>query len=789
MADNQSEVRCPMCGKPNPAHLEVCQFCQARLKPLHLPQQPEEPFGGITKPIEREGGAVESGLPEWLDFESQPKVDSTPELPSQGASSDWLSGLRDQTTEPDLDAEAMDWESASSYKPSGPVEEVPPWLVDLRSQAIDYPADQTDESSQPEEEPDESSDWLNRITGQPEDEIEEEAASQQNQPESPFEIQVPAESEDFSKWLAQEPATSPETSLEAGEEDQSEPTGRSLLDRLSSETGSSDRLDQADALDEIASHEVPPGEPGAVSPPDVARAADASRPGAEGEEWPSWLADQTASIQQPPPPEEIVEEPAPSEPKVTRPIPDIGELFDDNQDWLAELETAYFDSDVESSAPEAEKSDQWLSTFEPQPEASDQAPTSEELPGWLEELPGSTVRDAGSEAEPEIAPAQLPVWLEAMRPVESVERPSDIPEEGTSQVETAGPLAGLKGILPAEPEMAIGRRPPTYAMKLQVSEAQQDQAALFEQTVRTEAESKPVPSRPLVTSQNLLRYVIAAVLLLVILVPLWPGSSQVALPQLAPEEILATSQIISRLSTGTPVLLAVDYEPGLSGEMDASLTAVVDHLMIQGAFLTLVSTLPTGPMQAEHLITLADETGNHQYSTAQGVPQYVNLGYIPGSPIGLRGFAENPRATLAYTQGGGSAWDLQALAGITSLSQFSLVVVASDSPTVARDWIEQVQPTLGATPMVLVTSAQAAPLIQPYYDASPRQIQGLVSGLAGGGSYGSSIGRSGLAHSYWSSFSFGMVLAVVLIILGGSLNAVSTLLANYRELTSGRKTP
>ena len=27
-----AEVRCPMCGKNNPADLEVCQYCQARVK-------------------------------------------------------------------------------------------------------------------------------------------------------------------------------------------------------------------------------------------------------------------------------------------------------------------------------------------------------------------------------------------------------------------------------------------------------------------------------------------------------------------------------------------------------------------------------------------------------------------------------------------------------------------------------------------------------------------------------------------------------------------------------------
>ena len=36
-----AEIRCPMCGKPNPDDLEVCQFCHARLKPMR-PTSPQD---------------------------------------------------------------------------------------------------------------------------------------------------------------------------------------------------------------------------------------------------------------------------------------------------------------------------------------------------------------------------------------------------------------------------------------------------------------------------------------------------------------------------------------------------------------------------------------------------------------------------------------------------------------------------------------------------------------------------------------------------------------------------
>jgi hypothetical protein len=32
-----ADVRCPMCGKPNPPETVICKFCQARLEPLIAP--------------------------------------------------------------------------------------------------------------------------------------------------------------------------------------------------------------------------------------------------------------------------------------------------------------------------------------------------------------------------------------------------------------------------------------------------------------------------------------------------------------------------------------------------------------------------------------------------------------------------------------------------------------------------------------------------------------------------------------------------------------------------------
>ncbi len=69
----------------------------------------------------------------------------------------------------------------------------------------------------------------------------------------------------------------------------------------------------------------------------------------------------------------------------------------------------------------------------------------------------------------------------------------------------------------------------------------------------------------------------------------------------------------------------------------------------------------------------------------------------------------------------------------------------------------------------MISSAQSAPMIQPYYASG--QIGGLVSGLYGGAIFEqSNAGRPGTARVYWDAYSMGMLLAMVLILLGGLWN-------------------
>ncbi len=102
-------------------------------------------------------------------------------------------------------------------------------------------------------------------------------------------------------------------------------------------------------------------------------------------------------------------------------------------------------------------------------------------------------REKESDEEITLAPAELPSWVQAMRPIETATQGPPAPVEEDERVEKTGPLAGLRGILPAETLVSEVRKPPAYPVNLQVSEKQRINAALFERILSSEIQPQAAP--------------------------------------------------------------------------------------------------------------------------------------------------------------------------------------------------------------------------------------------------------------------------------------------------------
>jgi len=130
-------------------------------------------------------------------------------------------------------------------------------------------------------------------------------------------------------------------------------------------------------------------------------------------------------------------------------------------------------------------------------------------------------------------------------------------------------------------------------------------------------------------------------------------------------------------------------------------------------------------------------------------------------------------------------WGSGPLAGISTADNFGLVVVLTDSPDDARAWIEQVQPMLqnSNTPLLIAASAQAEPMIRPYYESSPKQVDGLIAGLTGSMEYEIRSGTLDRAAESWDAFSVGIFTAVVIILAGSLVSGGMSLAASAKKNT------
>ena len=728
-----ANIRCPMCGRENPAELDVCRYCQARLKPLiyspPLGGESNNGFHGKNKPDRPERlEQARDGDPATKPLGSRAGSESSPGSEGTGGGEevdlDWLSGLREQDPEGSSDASETDHEGwtpverwvfeeesvneknqGDPQRPKAP--SVTDWLAslddrtELETGSDGGPNWKADSGETYSEDPDELPDWLKNLTA------EESRPGDSELPEWLFEGNLEPE------------ASEPEE--EAGRSAPAEPT----------------KQEQEQAI-EPDSEEDRTSEPGLQG----FTAGESSETG-----------------------------PKPQGPRPVEGFPEAEPVNAQGEEGLAD-EPAYFGEDSFD-----------IDSFDESTFGEDSF--DEELPEWLQQLEppeddSQTEEEQDEEApagvEPGLAPAEIPAWMASMRPLEEagLEEPAGGDEGGSS--EPAGPLSGLRGVLQVEPLSPERQVTTSFSIRLQATADQRTHADLLAGMLEHTWEPQPIQTGAGASPAQILRWGIALVLFLAVLWSLVTGT-QLSPPPSPGEAPQVVNQVINQLPSKAHVLVAFDYQPGRAGEMEGASEAVINHLMQVGAYLTLVSTNTSGPALAERLIQRLSQS--HQYAYGEA---YINLGYIPGGPVGLLSFVQSPQRTLPYTIEGTPAWGagsrpgLPPLHGIQALRDFDLLLVIVDDPAIGRYWIEQVGPGLKdedfQTPMVMISSAQAEPLLLPYYQSSPRQLDGLMTGLRDGSGYAQLTGQSSLPEISWDAFSTGLLVAVLIIVIGGVLYLV-----------------
>lgn len=800
------DIACPVCGEINSSEHEFCQHCQSRLNPLTGPLKgADAPIQPGQFPTKKNTAELEPILPQWLRDARDNARKSAEEQASEAA----------QKTQPQPNASTPDLLAGLQLQGADDEEETPDWLATITGVKP--------KSKKVEAEPTEVH-WVE--LGKPDDVIQKEeapasrgiTATQLPSRDAPDEGGLPSwlagtpvedgETDELTAWLRQadtreQPRANPPAPKAEPAPDAPEagpvPSEAVLPDWLKQM-----QADQsaAQALQETPKEQSPLAD--ASSDDDWLKSLQQQSTAQVSPEMPAWLKGDAASLLK----ESEAEVPAwlksSAAPPPAEEEPPAQEQFDlgDVPDWLkaAAPQSSVYE-EAASPAPAAPETPEWLLSFQSHESGSTPAFAAEspgetaqvpafteesvpaanadnlftELPDWLNagvrEPEAPSFAASAAPKEEAISPGELPSWVQAMRPVETPMTPSSASSDQT--LETRGALAGLQGVLPAAPGMEPLSKPKAYSIKLQASEEQRAHAALLEQILAAETAPEPIASIPFLIVQRSLRWLLAGLLLLVLFAVLFLRTGLFTLPAGESNSIKDARITTEGIPEKAPVLVVFDYEPALAGEMEAAAAPLFDHMiLLKHPNLTFISTSPTGGLLAERFISrrfdciqcVSPADFNYESNIS-----YVNLGYLAGGLTGVRAFAENPSTAAPVDINRANAWGSAPLQGVSSLSQFAAILVITDNAESARTWIEQTEAKRGSVPVVMISSAQAAPMIQPYYDS--QQVKGIVSGLHGAAIFEqSNPGRTGLARAYWDAYSIGMLLAAALVAVGGIWN-------------------
>ena len=444
-------------------------------------------------------------------------------------------------------------------------------------------------------------------------------------------------------------------------------------------------------------------------------------------------------------------------------MPAPGDL---SMDWFSEVSQPEKEK-TPSPTPQAApfNMDIFSTPGEPAPLSNQEVDSlfSVEMPDWLSRPEPGTVEAKSQEAaaapaggDDSLAPVDLPSWVQAMRPVEAVISEST-PGVGDEPAETEGPLAGLHGVLPIAP-IGSSRRPKAVSLTLQASEEQQASALLLEQILGSETSPRSLVAPTVVASQQWLRWVLTGLFLVVLSLVILLRSEVMPISADLPAQASGLTNAVLSIPSGGNVLVVIDYEPSLAGELEAAGGPLLYQMvLLSQPNLSFLSTSPNGPALVERLIANA----GIDPSTAQ----YRNLGLLPGGSAGILGFIGSPAQIIPGAQAG-------------SFSEYAALIVLTDNAESGRAWVEQLQVLGNYPPLLAIASAQAGPMLQPY--VSSGQITGMISGVAEAARYqvkNNLPSGAGAARSYWDAFGIGLMLAVLFIIVGSLWSLITGLRA------------
>ena len=217
---------------------------------------------------------------------------------------------------------------------------------------------------------------------------------------------------------------------------------------------------------------------------------------------------------------------------------------------------------------------------------------------------------------------------------------------------------------------------------------------------------------------------------------------------------------INNLPSGSPILIAIDYEPSDSPEVDPMTIAILQHCFQKKLKVIVCSTWPTNGTGAGIAQRWLKKVSG-EMNKING-KDYVNLGFKPGTYAVVIGMGENLRKTFPTDYNGVDINTVEILKGINSLKDIPYMVCIHDDSSVFT-WITYGFERYG---IKIGSGCTAVMAVGNYASMNAGQLTGIIGGLKGASEYEKLMNVRGWASNGMDSQSVMHFFIIGLLILG-----------------------
>ena len=365
------------------------------------------------------------------------------------------------------------------------------------------------------------------------------------------------------------------------------------------------------------------------------------------------------------------------------------------------------------------------------PEETQAVPVVKESQSAAAEQEPAELLPEGSAADSDESPLPEPATASQKSAESNSPNEAGVPEGSAQPTEEETEQPKQTGELPAD---------------LVLLRSQQESAELLRRLIGLEGKPSRLVRKEQPAPSTAGRLVAAALLLLGLIAAIIFTPAQNIVPsEPLPAPAAAFAARTAQLEPADRVLILLDYQPAVRVEMEQALLPVLNRLTDRGVTWQLAALHPAGVWLGAELTRQSQNE------------QPVQTEFLPGGQFTL----------LAWAAQVQPEWELPRLipAGLGNLPDYAAIILAGDSESGLRAWMEQAGPWLKDSDTLLVSARQLSALALPYYDSG--QLSGMITVLDPwqGTEAGFLLGTS------YRAYQAGILIMLVLLLLGMIIKA------------------